>query len=238
MNTVARFQPRTSSLTTLVLYASLQAAACGGSEPAPSAPQASASPPVEAAPAETASATPLTAPSADAPAEAAAEPDEKPAAAQAAPPGGKSITYRMTPMGLVADVDGVQLEPRAEPLKLGGGWGVKLTVKAKAIDDREHKLQSPSQGPLMVAEEIDRGGKKELVPDARDGDGEMTLEKTSTPLVRELKKPIVSGQSLTLYVGLWGLGTGVDDRKPIKKLFVVKMVAGSHKPQPVVSAPE
>jgi hypothetical protein len=144
----------------------------------------------------------------------------------------------MTPSGLIADVDGVQFEPRAEPLKLGGGWGVKLVVKAKAIDDREHHLQSPPKGPLMVAEQIEHGGKKELVADERQGDGELTLDKTSTPLVRELKKPIVSGDSLTLYVGLWGLGTNADDRKPIKKLFVVKMVAGTHKPQPIVSAPE
>jgi hypothetical protein len=158
---------------------------------------------------------------------------------EATPPGGKNIVYRMTSSGLLIELDGIQLEPRAEPLKLGGGWGVKLSVRTKVTDEKEHHLQSPTQGPLMVAEEIDRGGKKELLPDQRQGDGEIVLTKSSAPpLERELRKPIVGGQSLTLHVGLWGLGTDGGDRKPIKKLFVVRMVAGTHKPQPVVSAPE
>jgi hypothetical protein len=144
----------------------------------------------------------------------------------------------MTPNGLVIELDGVQLEAKAAPIQLGGGWGVKLIVHAKAVDEKEHHLQNPAKGPLMVAEEIDRGGKKELVPDTRSGDGELTIGSGTTPIERELRKPIVAGQSATLYVGLWGLGRSTNDRKPIKKLFVVKMVAGSHKPQPVVSAPE
>jgi hypothetical protein len=115
---------------------------------------------------------------------------------------------------------------------------VKLVVAARATDEREHHLRNPTQGPLMVAEQIERGSKKEVVPDERKGDGELTLDKSGTHFERELRKPIASGESLTLYVGLWGLGTSADDRKPIKKLFVVKMVAGAHKPEPVVSAPE
>ena len=147
--------------------------------------------------------------------------------------------YRMTSSGLVIDLEGIQLEPKAEPVKLGGGWAVKVVMRAKVTDDREHHLQNPTQGPLMVAVEIDRGGKKELVPDQRQGDGELTLSKSSAPPIeREFRKPIVSGQSLTLYVGLWGLSDDAGDKKPIKRLFVVRMVAGSHKPQPVVSAPE
>ncbi len=144
----------------------------------------------------------------------------------------------MTSSGLVAELDGVVLEPKAHAIHVGSGWGVKLVVAAKATDDREHHLLNPSLGPLMVAEQIERGGKKEVVPDERKGDGELTLDKSGTHLERELRKPIGAGESLTLYVGLWGLGTTADDRKPIKKLFVVKMIAGAHKPQPVVSAPE
>ncbi len=237
MNKKARRSARVFPFSALCLCAGIEVA-CGGSESTARAPEA-------APPAKTADAPPsAAAPAAEAPSAAAPIPppeaDTKPAApsTDAPPPGGKSITYRMTPSGLVVDLDGVQLEPHAEPIKLGGGWGVKLVVRAKVVDEREHRLQSPSKGPLMVAEEIDRGGKKELVPDERDGDGDLLLEKTSTPLERELRKPITAGQSLTLYVGLWGFGTSPDDRKPIKKLFVVKMVAGSHKPQPVVSAPE
>jgi len=144
----------------------------------------------------------------------------------------------MTQGGLVAELDGVVFEPSAHPIRVGNGWGVKLVVRAKATDEREHRLLNPSQGPLMVAEQIERGGKKEVVPDERKGDGEITLDRTGTHLERELRKPIGAGESLTLHVGLWGLGTSDEERKPIKKLFVVKMVAGAHKPEPVVSAPE
>jgi len=240
MTTVDRFAAVASSISVCAVCTAV-AVACGGT----------AAPPATPPPAPEATSAPSTAPSAPTaatPAEssAAAEPTRAPAAPtadapppEATPPGGKNIVYRMTASGLVIDLDGIQLEPRAEPLKLGGGWGVKLTVRAKVTDEREHRLQSPTQGPLMVAEEIDRGGKKELVPDQRQGDGEIVLTKSSaTPIERELRKPISGGQSLTLHVGLWGLGADGGDRKPIKKLFTVRMVAGAHKPQPVVSAPE
>jgi hypothetical protein len=237
MTTVNRFAAMGSWAFAFGMCAAL-AIGCGGAAPPPATPP----------PAPEATAAPTPAPSATAPtnSEASAVPGEPPQeppadspTPAATPPGGKNIVYRMTASGLVIELDGVQLEPHAAPIKLGGGWGVKLSVRAKATDDREHRLQSPTQGPLMVAAEIDRGGKKELVPDQREGDGEITLAKSpATAIEREVRKPIVAGQSLTLYVGLWGLGADAGDRKPIKKLFVVRMVAGTHKPQPVVTAPE
>ena len=233
-------KPRSCTDRLLTFLSVLGIAACGGAAPSqgsePASPVASAATP-PAPPASAASESPkpesepTAKPEATGPAEAAA-PATKP------PPRGSEITYRMTPNGLVIELEGVQLEPKAEPIQVGGGWGVRLLVHAKAVDEKEHRLQNPAKGPLMVAEEIDRGGKKELVPDTRNGDGELTIGSGTTPIERQLRKPIVSGQSLTLHVGLWGLGTSAEDRKPIKKLFVVKMVAGSHKPQPVVSAPE
>ena len=144
----------------------------------------------------------------------------------------------MTSMGLVAELDGVEITPKAEPIHIGQGWGVKIVVKAKALDDREHKLQNPDGGPLMIAAQLERGGKKEILPDQLSGDGELTVDRTGAQFARELKKPLAIGDTLTLYVGLWGFATGNEDRKPIKKLFLVKMVVGAHKPQPVVSAPE
>jgi len=144
----------------------------------------------------------------------------------------------MTPGGLVAELDGVMLEPKAQAIRVGNGWGIKLVVKAKATDEREHELLNPQGGPLMIAEQIARGGKREVVSDERKGDEVLTLDKTGTHFERELRKAIAAGETLTLEIGLWGLGTGADDRKPIKKLFLVKMVAGGHKPEPVVSAPE
>ena len=237
MTTVHRFAAVALRVSAFGACAAL---GCGGAAPAPETPPPApaATPASSAAPITTATTSPdVGAAPADSPKDKEPPAEETPA--EATPPGGKNIVYRMTASGLVIELDGVQFEPRAAPLKLGGGWGVKLSVHAKVTDGREHHLQSPSQGPLMVAEEIDRGGKKELLPDQRQGDGEIVLAKSSaTPIERELRKPIVAGQSLTLYVGLWGLGADSGDRKPIKKLFVVRMVAGTHKPQPVVSAPE
>jgi hypothetical protein len=41
---------------------------------------------------------------------------------------------------------------------------------------------------------------------------------------------------LTLDVGLWGLGRSADARRPVRKFFMLKMVAGN-KPQPVIQPP-
>ena len=218
------------------------ATACGGAAPAPEAPAAKPEPepvasatpaaPAGAAPSASAAATPSNDSAEPTDAKAPPEGDSTPK------PSGKDITYRMTSMGLVAELDGVELMPKAEPIHVGQGWGVKLVVKARALDDRQHKLQNPSQGPLMIAAQLDRKGNKEVLPDTRDGDGEVTVDRTGAHFERELKKPLAIGDTLTLHVGLWGFATGTEERKPIKKLFIVKMVVGAHKPQPVVSAPE
>jgi hypothetical protein len=155
---------------------------------------------------------------------------------------GHEITYRMASTGLVIEVDGLKLEPKAVPVKTQSGWIVKLAVSVEATDEHTHSLLSPEGGPLMVATEITKvSGTPERISDTRKGDTEIFVSKSdgnATSLDREVMHPITSGQSLTLYVGLWGLGKDHGDRKPLKKLFTVKMVAGAHKPQPVVTAPE
>ena len=73
----------------------------------------------------------------------------------------------------------------------------------------------------------------------RSGDGEETVTKGSPiTLERDFKKAIGSGQSVTLFVGLWGMGRDTEEKRLIRKLFVVKMVAGNKKPTPVVSPPD
>jgi len=120
MTTVDRFAAVASSISVCAVCTAV-AVACGGT----------AAPPATPPPAPEATSAPSTAPSAPTaatPAEssAAAEPTRAPAAPtadapppEATPPGGKNIVYRMTASGLVIDLDGIQLEPRAEPLKLG-----------------------------------------------------------------------------------------------------------------------
>jgi len=154
-------------------------------------------------------------------------------------PKAREVTFQMTPAGLVIEVEGVRLEPKAQPIKLEDGWGVRLLVRATAIDGHVHRFTRPEHGPLMVAAEIDRKGKKERVGDERKGDGEDSVTQgTPITLERDFKKAIWSGQSVTLFVGLWGLGRDMEERRLVRKLFVVKMIAGNKKPQPVVSPPE
>jgi len=157
----------------------------------------------------------------------------------------REVTFEMTSGGLVINVEGVRLEPKAEPLRLEDpeshavGWGVRLLVRATATDKHVHRFTRPEHGPLMVAAEIDRKGKKERIGDERKGEGEDTLtEGTPITLARDFKKSIWSGQSVTLFVGLWGLGRDTEEKRLVRKLFVVKMIAGNKKPQPVVSPPD
>lgn len=178
---------------------------------------------------------------------AAPEKDPKPAASGDDKDAKKAreITFEMTPTGLVINVEGVRMEPKAQAIRLDDkdgkqiGWGVKLTVKVAATDGHVHRLTKPNHGALMMAAEIDRKGKKERIGDEREGDGEESVTKESPiTLERDFKKAIGSGQSVTLFVGLWGMGRDMEEKRLIRKLFVVKMVAGNKKPTPLVSAPD
>lgn len=156
-----------------------------------------------------------------------------------AEPRGRDITYRVTAAGLQIEVEGVDLAPRAEAIKTQAGWIVELSVRATAKDKHAHRLLSPERGPLMVAAAAERGGKTERVGDERKGNGEQTLTAGEpTTMTRRVDVAIAAGQTLTLEVGLWGLGRDDEERRPVKKLFVVKMVAGAKKPQPVITPPE
>ena len=44
------------------------------------------------------------------------------------------------------------------------------------------------------------------------------------------------GQTVTLEVGLWGVRAESEREKPVRRLFVVKMVGGNS-PQPVITPP-
>lgn len=157
----------------------------------------------------------------------------------------REVTFQMTPTGLVIEVEGVRMEPKAQALRIEDkdgkfvGWGVKLTMKVAATDSHVHRFTKPEHGALMMAAEIDRKGKKEQIGDERKGDGEESITKDGpATFERDFKKPIGAGQSVTLQVGLWGMGRDTEEKRLIRKLFVVKMVGAAKKPNPVVSPPE
>jgi hypothetical protein len=159
-------------------------------------------------------------------------------AGDAKPKKGLDITYRTTSTGLVIELEGLRLEPKAEPMKTPHGWDIKLFLRATAMDSRAHRLLNPERGPLMVAGEVARAGGNERFGDERKGDEESVVDKGGTRFVRDVKHPIKAGQAVTVYVGLWGVAHDEGDRKAVKRLFVVKMVAGANKPSPVITPPD
>jgi hypothetical protein len=220
--------------------------ACGGGqEPdtASDAVETSAVPPKEP-PSEEPPAAAASAPSkGDAEAEqlAAAEKDKEESA-----PVQREVLYKVTPEGLVVDVEGVRLKPKAEPVKKpNGGYGIRITVEAESIDDDTHVLSSPENGPLSFAVRLfDKGGAERAhFGDERVGDEQQFIMPGGPlTLTREwpsgaVKGPLWWGEKVTLHVGLWGLGRANEKTRPMKKFFIVEMVGGA-KPQAVVSPPD
>lgn len=217
----------------------LLVAACGAppaaESPAPESEVSEAAPPVEPE-AEATDAPPA--------AETEAEPAADAPAGDADPEGRtttRDVTYRSTPEGLKIEVEGVEFMPKATPVKMQGGWGVKIALEATSQDDVRHLL-NPKNGPLAFAGKVTRKGKAEKFGDKRDGDDDAELGPgqtqtfTSTWPVKGQGQPLWWGNELQLDVGLWGLGRTADARRPIKKFFTLKMVAGN-KPQPVIQPP-
>jgi hypothetical protein len=206
---------------------------CGaGAEPAkPAEPPGSESPPA-AEPSEPAGPG------------AASEDKSETGKAEAAPSEQKprEVTYTQSPEGLKIDVAGVRFMATAATVRAGDGWGVKVKVKATAQDDKPHKLLSPKNGPLAFAGKVERDGKTEKLGDERSGDEEKTVEESGFEFSREWPgkggvKPLKAGDKLELQVGIWGLGASSEELRPVRQFLVVKMAAGKHKPQPVVSPP-
>jgi hypothetical protein len=221
----ARFAP---------LAALLVACGCGSKPAQPAETSGAASEPASKQPEpEAAAAEPQAAP------EGAAE---KPAAEGDAPP--RTVKYIMTTKGLEIEIEGVRFMPRASPVKSGKGWGVRVEVDAKVLDDAAHSLLDPENGPLAFAGTVERGGPAQRIVDKRTGEGEKLIAQgDKVAFSREWpgksgEKPLVAGQTLTLEVGLWGLGPDADQRRPVRDFFQVKLRVGdSGKPQPVITPP-
>jgi hypothetical protein len=219
-------------------------AACGG-PPAPVEPAATPSPPPSPAaqPADSES----RASSEPTEAEPSSEELEDIAALEASEPDPsttpRQVKYVMGNEGLRVEVEGVRLVPKAEPVRRGRGWGVRVRVVASAMDGQPHSVLDPERGPLAFAGRVLENGQASPFGDNRKGDAELVLP-SDKPRTFERTWPdqgqpaLASGQTLELEVGLWGLGHSAETRRALRKLLRLKMVAGKNEPQPVILPPD
>ncbi len=153
----------------------------------------------------------------------------------------REILYRVTPQGLHVEIEGADFVPTAEAVRVGGGWGLVLSAEATA--DAPLVLYSPKEGPLAFGGKVQRkSGRIESFGDTREGGKNLSLGPDS-PQSFSKKWPIAGvsplavGEELELHVGLWGLGTSSEDRRPVRKFVTVKMRAGPNGAQPIIEPP-
>jgi hypothetical protein len=169
-----------------------------------------------------------------------------PVSAKPATPGdsiaGREIVYRVTPKGLVIEIDGIHLRPEAKPFRRkSGAYGIELVVNAESFDGRQYWLNTPKEGPLSIAGKVEGKGKSSRFADQREGSGEEPVLEGS-PRRFEQRWPgrgqpkLWAGQTVTLEVGLWGVRAESERERPVRRLFVVKMVAGPRS-QAVITPP-
>lgn len=159
----------------------------------------------------------------------------------------RSVKYIVSPDGLRVEVEGLSFTPRAEAVKLGAGYAVKVSVQARAKDGASHSLLAPKAAELAFAGEVVRGSADpERFTDRREGDRELVLEGTKPVLLTRTwpqnaeTRPLMPGDELKLLVGLWGLGSDAASRRPLTRFCRVSFSfdAKKGKPKLVVSAPE
>lgn len=166
----------------------------------------------------------------------------KPAPA-AASSGAREIVYRVTPKGLVIELDGVHLRPEARPFKnKNGAYGIELVLHAESFDGRQYWLNKPDEGPLSIAGKIEsKEGESTRFADERAGGGDEVIMEGAARSFRQRwpgrgQPKLWWGQTVTLEIGLWGVRSESDRERPVRRLFVVKMLAGN-KPVAVITPP-
>jgi hypothetical protein len=234
------------SLLSVSFSLALGAAACGGGAAAapPAETPATTSAVALAESAAPAASTAAPSPAADAApsADAAAKPEAK---AAPDPNATREVTYVVVPEGLKITVGGVKFMASSVAELTPAGWVVKVNVEASSDDGKAHSLTKPKAGPLAFAGTVARKGKSEPehFGDERAGDGEEPISaeapaKFSRNWPPKGTRPLAIGDALDLQVGLWGLGTEADSRRPVKQFFHVRMQVGTKgKPKAIVEPP-
>ena len=150
------------------------------------------------------------------------------------------LLYRVSPEGMKITINGVEFIPRAEAVKVRGGWGVRLTVSASSTENRV--LFSPSRGPMAFGGIVTRKGEDEKFGDKREGGAEVELAADDSISFSRTwpgpdEKPLQPGDQLELHVMLWGLGPDSETRRPVAKFLMVKMAADKQGAQPLIQPP-
>jgi hypothetical protein len=170
---------------------------------------------------------------------AAASPRKAPEAEQS----GQEIVYRVTPKGLVIELDGLHFRPEVKPFKdKQGAYGVELLLTAESFDGRQYWIDAPRTGPLSVAGKIKaKDGKSSRFSDEHEASQEQAILPSQAHRFRQRwpgpgQPKLWSGQTVTLEIGLWGVRTDSGRERPVRRLFVVEMLAGNPA-RPVISPP-
>jgi hypothetical protein len=158
---------------------------------------------------------------------------------------GREIVYRVTPKGLVIEVDGIHLRPEAKLFRYeSGAYGIDLVVNAESFDGRQYWVNTPKEGPLSIAGKVESGksrkgaaddGTSSRFADQREGSGEEAVIEGHPQRFKQRwpgrgQPKLWAGQTVTLEVGLWGVRAGTERERPVRRLFVVKLVAGPRAP--------
>lgn len=151
---------------------------------------------------------------------------------------GRDIVYRVTPKGLVIEIDGFHLRPEAKPFRgPGGTYGVQIVLRAESFDGRQFWVDTPKEGPLSIAGKVQsKDGTVQRFADERGAPGDERVVLSDAPQTFEQRWPgrgqprLREGQTLTLEVGLWGVRAESERERPVRRLFSVKMVAGKKSP--------
>jgi hypothetical protein len=156
----------------------------------------------------------------------------------------REVKYMMTQKGFeFVEVDGMRLEPLAKAVRVGSGWGIRLTLRGTVRDDRRHNLLVTQNGPIAFAGVVARGGTSSRFGDKRLGEEDRELSAGTTfEYSRDWpgtsgEKPLKAGESIEMDVGLWGIGESPQSRRPLA-LLVLRMNVGSKEPTPVLSPPD
>jgi hypothetical protein len=103
-------------------------------------------------------------------------------------------------------------------------------------------VNKPKEGPLSIAGKIEtKDGKPARFLDQREGKSEELVHSSESRTFHQRwpgrgQPKLWWGQTVTLEVGLWGVRSDSGRERPVRRLFVVKMLA-DNKPQAIVSPP-